>query len=54
LSSSQPIFKSIVFLRNQDKKKDYYGEELAFLHDQKYLSLKEVGQEIGDIKLLLE
>lgn len=55
LSSSQPIFKAILFLRNQDKTgRDYYGEQQPFLPDQQYINLRDIKHEIGDIRLLLE
>ena len=52
--SGRPIFKTIHYLRNQERKGDIFGEMEPFLPGQSYINLKEINHEIADIRLLLE
>lgn len=55
-TSGEPIFKSILYIRNKDlaRSLEVLGQPEPFLKDQVYIDYKTIKHEIGDIRLLLE
>ena len=52
--SGRPIFKTILYMKNQDRRGEVLGEMEPFLPGQSYIDFKSISHDIADIKLLLE